>query len=458
MANQVSSAPGMPVRPVRAEVPAETPAGEVAELPVGQSDHDWLASVPGLDDDDEIVPWDRRPLMVAIAGGVALVVLAILSGVATVSLVSPSEPPAAWHPAGPAPQATSPATPTPDSGAGAGNPGALTLSGVGDVIMGTEPDSLPPNGGAGFFDPVKDALAADVVMGNLETPLTPDTKKVKCAPATPTAGAGSASPTPGKSTDCVQFYLPPAYAGHLRDGGFTVMNLANNHTNDMGAEGLANTRKALEAASVQHTGAPNEITYVDARGLKIAILGFSIYSWGQNLNNIPAAVDLVRKADADADIVVIQMQGGAEGADKTHVRAGKETYLGEDRGDLMKFSHAVVDAGADVVFGHGPHVMRGMEFYKGRLIAYSLGNFAGYGVLNAAGNLGVSGVLKVTLNKDGSWVSGQLLSTEMIKSGLPALDTGKRALTLVSGLSKDDFGPAAANISGTDGAISPPAA
>ena len=93
------------------------------------------------------------------------------------------------------------------------------------------------------------------------------------------------------------------------------------------------------------------------------------------------------------------MQGGAEGSDKTHVTSGHEIFLGEDRGDLITFSHAVIDAGADVVFGHGPHVMRGMEFYKGRLIAYSLGNFCGYRVLGTAGFLGVGGVLKVTLHK-----------------------------------------------------------
>src|SRR4029453_3334210 len=97
---------------------------------------------------------------------------------------------------------------------------------------------------------------------------------------------------------------------------------------------------------------------------------------------IPEAEALVRKADAEADIVVIQMQGGAEGTDKAHVHQGTEMFLGENRGDLIKFSHAVVDAGADVVFGHGPHVMRGMEFYKGRLIAYSLGTFVGYQCLN----------------------------------------------------------------------------
>jgi hypothetical protein len=417
----------------------------------------WAASVPDLDDADEIVPWDRRPLMVVIAGGIALVILGILSGFVTVQLLGHSDPPAAWRDAPPPiPGGGGDPTPTAARGAGTAANGAITLSGVGDVIMGTEPNTLPPNGGAGLFDPVKSALAADVVMGNLETPLTTDTGRNKCPAATPTPANGQPSPSASDS-GCFQFFLPPTYANHLRDGGFTVMNLANNHTNDMGAEGLSNTRKALEAANVRHTGAPNEITVVEAKGVKVAVLGFSIYSWGQSLNNIPAAVELVRKAVNQADLVVIQMQGGAEGADKTHVPPGKETYLGEDRGDLIKFSHAVIDAGADVIFGHGPHVMRGMEFYKGRLIAYSLGNFTGYGVLKATGPLGIGGVLKVSLNKDGSWASGQLVPTSMVKNGLPAPDPQKRAWGVVNGLSKDDFGAAAPSISASDGTITAPA-
>src|SRR5690606_23155928 len=204
---------------------------------------------------------------------------------------------------------------------------------------------------------------------------------------------------------------------------------------------------------IEHTGAPGQITVMEVKGIKIAVLGFSVYSWTQNLNDIPAAEKLVREADAQADIVVIQMQGGAEGSDKAHVRPGAEIFYGENRGDLIKFPHAVIDAGADVVFGHGPHIMRGMEFYKGRLIAYSLGNFCGYKVLNSNGFLGVGGILKVTLKKDGTWVSGELVPTEMVRGGYPAPDPDKRALTFVNGLSRDDFGDSAARISEDDGSI-----
>ncbi len=125
--------------------------------------------------------------------------------------------------------------------------------------------------------------------------------------------------------------------------------------------------------------------------------------------------------------MIVTFHGGAEGSDKTHVPNGTEYFLGENRGNLRAFSHAVVDAGADLVVGHGPHVLRGMEFYKGRLIAYSMGNFAGYGVFSLSGPLGVSGVLKATLRADGTWVKGRLVATRLVGEGVPALDPAESA-------------------------------
>lgn len=415
-----------------AKLPALEDLPELAKLPeLGD-----LTDVEG--DEPEIPPWDRRPLMIVIAAAAAFVLLAVLSGMASASMFRGNQP--TWQE--PASNATSP-TPTAVPVAPPVDEQTVTLSGVGDVIMGSLNHGLPPNDGAGFFDPVRSALASDLVMGNLESPLTADTGVVKCS---------------ADATNCFQFYLPPSYANHLRAGGFDVLNLANNHGLDMGAAGLRNTRDALEAAGIRHTGAPDQITTVDVKGVKVAVLGFSGSPSGQDINDIPAAEELVRKADAEADIVVIQMQGGSEGGGGVeHVRPGVEEYGGQKRGDVMAFSRAVIDAGADVIMGHGPHIMRGMEFYKGRLIAYSLGNFCGYKTLSSSGFNGVGGVLKVTLKKDGSWVGGQLIATEMVNGGLPALDPDKRALAFVNGLSQEDFGPAAAVISESDGVITPPA-
>ncbi|NJC63763.1 CapA family protein [Planosporangium flavigriseum] len=330
----------------------------------------------------------------------------------------------------------------------------VSLSATGDIIMGAAPANLPPRGAGDFFADVKGALRADVQMGNLEQPLTNDTGVTKCPPsAAPSPGAVPSTPpsAPPKPT-CFAFRSPPAYAEVLRDAGFRVLNLANNHAYDFGAEGNRQTRSALEAAGLAHTGAPGQITVVETKGIKIAVVGFSSYPWSASLVDVSAAAALVKRAKARADLAVVHMHAGAEGADKTHVRPGTEMFLGENRGDPLKFAHAVVDAGADLVIGHGPHVMRAMEFYRGRLIAYSLGNFAGYRALNYNGVPGVGGVLKVTLRKDGSYVDGSLVPTRMVAPGLPAMDPAKQALSLIRGLSDTDL-PASGVRIGDNGAI-----
>jgi poly-gamma-glutamate capsule biosynthesis protein CapA/YwtB (metallophosphatase superfamily) len=148
---------------------------------------------------------------------------------------------------------------------------------------------------------------------------------------------------------------------------------------------------------------------------------------------------------------------GAEGSDKGHVKPGNELFFGENRGDPITFSKAVIDAGADVVVGHGPHVLRGMQFYKGKLIAYSLGNFAGGGkTLSSAGVLKYGGVLHVSLTRDGAFAGGKFLSTYLDGTGRPARDSAKeRGLERVRELSTEDFGADAATI-GADGSISAP--
>jgi len=335
--------------------------------------------------------------------------------------------------------------PIPPSASPSASPAASTelisLSATGDIVMGDAPGSLPPNGGRGFFDQVRQALAADLVMGNLEEPLTEDTGYAKC-------GAGS--------TSCHQFRAPPSYARHLRDAGFQLLNLANNHAYDFGPAGNRNTRAALEKYGLKHTGAPGQITVVEVKGVKVAVLGFSSYAWSNSLIDIDAAQQIVRKAAEQADIVVVQVHMGAEGSDKIHVRPGTEMFLGENRGDPVRFSHSVIDAGADLVVGHGPHVLRPMEFYRGRLIAYSLGNFAGGGgTLNNAGRLGLSAVLKVSLRPDGTWGSGQLISTRLGAGGRPVLDPDKDSLALVADLCRSDF-PRTAPKWGARGEIRPP--
>jgi poly-gamma-glutamate capsule biosynthesis protein CapA/YwtB (metallophosphatase superfamily) len=378
-------------------------------------------------------PVAGRALLVA---GVALAVLLVggLIGAAALTAVADDPASARWQ----APTATPPPTvaPSPSASPTSGQ-AAITLSATGDIVMGNAPGRLPPNNGKGFFDAVKTALAADLVMGNLEEPLTDDTGADKCRRKAPTP---TPTASPAKPSGCHQFRAPPSYAAHLRDGGFRLLNQANNHGNDYGPTGYRNTQLALEKYDLRHTGAPNEIAVVDVSGVKVAVVGFSSYPWSNSLIDLGAARQVVQKAAAAADLVVVQVHMGGEGAEKIHVRPGTEIFLGENRGDPIKFSRAVVDAGADLVVGHGPHVLRAMEFYKGRLIAYSLGNFAGGGgQLSNDGRLGLGGVLKVSLRPDGAWAGGQLVSTYMNGAGKPTPDSRNRGLGLVKSLCTADF-------------------
>lgn len=338
------------------------------------------------------------------------------------------------------PPVTLPNRPTPSPRSSTPPPREVDVVAVGDIIMGSAPD-LPPDGGRSLFTPVASVLHGDVVVGNLEQALTDDTGYTKC-------GAGS--------DRCYTFRTPPSYAGLLANAGFTVINLANNHSHDFGPAGLRNTQAALRGAGVDDTGLPGHTAVTTVGTLRVAVLGFAPYGWAQNLLDIQAARDLVRTAAASADIVVVTMHAGAEGADRTHTRPGSETFLGENRGDPIAFAHAVVEAGADLVVGHGPHVLRGAEWYHGRLIAYSLGNFAGYGTLSTTGPLGVSGVLRVTLAADGSWRHGALVPTRMVGAGTPDLDPDRRGVDLVNTLSGADFGRCGARM-GPDGVFGPPA-
>jgi poly-gamma-glutamate capsule biosynthesis protein CapA/YwtB (metallophosphatase superfamily) len=332
---------------------------------------------------------------------------------------------------------------TPAGGDDASAADTITMSANGDTIMGSAPNKLPADP-AHFFDSVKSSLQGDLVMGNLEQPITDDTGTSKCG-------------SPARA-NCFAFRSPPSYAKYLKAAGYDLMNTANNHSKDFGSAGYANTVSALEGAGLKYTGAEDQITITEVKGIKVAVIGFSPYAGANNLNDLDHAREIVQKAKGEADLVVVQAHIGAEGSDKNHVKPGSELFFGENRGDPLKFTHAVIDAGADVVFAHGPHVLRGMQFYKGHLIAYSLGNFAGGGkTLSNNGILKYGGILHVTLTRDGKFVSGKFLSTYLSSTGVPTRDsTNEEGRKLVTELSKEDFGSTAAQI-GSDGSISPPA-
>jgi hypothetical protein len=244
-----------------------------------------------------------------------------------------------------------------------------------------------------------------------------------------------------RANDCFAFQAPPTNAQALRWAGIGAVNVANNHAFDFGASGQAQTLAALRGAGVAWTGRPGEVTVLDVKGVKVALLGFAPYPYASPLLNLKAARKLVARAAGQAAVVIVAIHAGAEGADKTHVPHGHEHAFGEDRGDARTFAHTAIDAGADLVVGSGPHVIRGVERYKHRLIAYSLGNFAGWHNFSTAGRLSLSGILQVSLAADGAPTEGTWISMKLTGPGIPVRDHSNAAAHLAATLSKNDFGP-----------------
>jgi poly-gamma-glutamate capsule biosynthesis protein CapA/YwtB (metallophosphatase superfamily) len=360
----------------------------------------------------------------------AAVKLAVVVGLAAVlgSACGTPAPPA------PKPARASSARPVPSATARASVPAApaasVTIAAVGDTMLGDTPD-LPPDPGT-YLDPVDRTLTsgAQIVFGNLEGTLTTAT----------TSKCGNAGP----KQDCFAFRDPPRYIRFLKRAGFTVLNDANNHSFDFGAAGQAQTVRTIHAAGLAQTGLPGEITVVQANGVKVAFAAFAPYDYDANLLDLPAARALIRRAAREAPIVVVYMHAGAEGAGADHVTGHEEYYLGEDRGNAEAFAHMAIDSGASLVIASGPHVLRGMQFYQGHLIAYSLGNFAGYEDFGLSGDLDMSVILHVTLSATGGFEHARIYPIQFEGAGQPY--PGGGGVAFIARLSAEDFGPTAARI------------
>jgi hypothetical protein len=308
-------------------------------------------------------------------------------------------------------------------------PAVITLQWVGDMAMSTEL-GLPPGGVDAALAPLAETLRdADLTLGNLEGTLSTGGAS-KCA------GSGTTSPAAGS---CFAFRAPPSTAFALRRLGFDLVNQANNHAEDFGPDGHAQTLAALRRAGVAWTGDPGQITYLSTHHVRVAFLGFAPYADTSNLLDIPRAEAMVRTAARHAAIVVVIIHAGAEGADQLHTPRGTQYFLGEDRGDARLFAHSVMTAGASIVLGSGPHVIRGVQDDGGHLIAYSLGNFIGYHTLGGGGVLDDSGIIRVALSP----VTGRVVSARWIPitldAGLPRRADGNGDAPLVGELSRQDF-------------------
>lgn len=306
----------------------------------------------------------------------------------------------------------------------------ICIVGTGDIMPGTNyPDEryLPPgNGCAALFDPVRKYLAAsDVTFGNLEGVFSGD--------------AGTAKKCRDPSV-CYVFRMPDATLDCILDAGYDVLSVANNHVNDFGPAGREYTARLLEAAGVPFAGFHSRpYTTFEKNGLTYGFAAFSPHTGTVSLKDYAGAAEIVALLDSISDVVIVSFHGGAEGRDHQHVPCTDEVYLGYNRGNVCKFARTVVDAGADVVFGHGPHVIRGMELYKDRLICYSLGNFCTYARFNLSGPNGLAPIIQVFMARDGTFLEGRIIPVVQPGEGGPRYDPRRQAIGKMQELSAADF-------------------
>jgi len=299
----------------------------------------------------------------------------------------------------------------------------ISLAWAGDITPGSAYGALPGDARSLFADVRGRLRGHDIALGNLEGTLG-DVGSPKCAMRTP---------------NCYSFQAPAIAARGLRWAGFDVLNVANNHGFDYGPEAQVSTLQALHKAGIDPAGVPNRVRVLRRRGVRVAVIGLATYRWTTSMLDATAVDALVRRAARLGDVVVVVMHAGAEGSDRSVTPAGPEEYLGEQRGDVRAFARQAIDAGADVVLGSGPHVLRGMEVYRDRLIAYSLGNFAGVRNFSTAGELRLSALLSLRVTRDGAFTAGYLHPLELDASGRPTVDPLGAANAFMRAASERDF-------------------
>ncbi|MBW4613137.1 MAG: CapA family protein [Desmonostoc vinosum HA7617-LM4] len=302
----------------------------------------------------------------------------------------------------------------------------ITIKAVGDIIPGTNfPDyRLPRSRNQLLPKSVRKGLqGADILFGNFESSLTNHPYTAKDI----------------SKGQVFAFRSPPAYAQLFAEVGFNVFNMANNHAMDFGKLGFKDTVKYLEAVGITTLGHKNQILYLKINQATVAMIGFAPYKMYNSIHDLKTAKALVAKAKNKANIVVVSMHAGAEGTDALYVKNQTEFFYGENRGNSIKFARTMIDAGADLVIGHGPHVPRAIEIYKRKIIAYSLGNFLGYRTLSTSAQTGDSMILEVKLNSAGKLISSKIIPVRMDRQGIPHIDRNFRTVRLIRALNYRAF-------------------
>jgi len=304
----------------------------------------------------------------------------------------------------------------------------LSIIGVGDIMMGTNypENKLPPNDGEFLMKQVQHVLRdADVTFGNLEGTLL---------------DSGGTPKTCRDPKVCYAFRTPVGYVKNLVNAGFDMVSLANNHAGDMGDAGRKSSMRTLEAAGILHAGQLNQKTVIFQKdSIKYGLVAFAPNSNCVPLNDLEGAKALVIDLATKVDVVIVSFHGGAEGAQYQNVPRATEMYHGENRGDVYKFAHILIDAGADIIFGHGPHVTRAVEVYKDRFITYSMGNFCTYRGISVSGVNGLAPIIKVFTDKTGKFYHAKITPTYQTYGGGVQIDPQNQVIKKIQELTKKDF-------------------
>lgn len=314
----------------------------------------------------------------------------------------------------------------------------ITIIGVGDMMLGTlyPPGHLPPNDGKDLLASVKHILKnANITFGNCEGTFLDSGGEMKSC---------------SNPAICYAFRMPERYVHHFVDAGFNLISIANNHVGDFGETGRKQTAETLQKAGLHFAGlVTHPYTTFQKQGVKYGFCAFSPNTGCVDFRDLENAKQIVAKLDSACDIVIVSFHGGGEGAAYRHITRKTETYLGENRGNPYEFARVVIDAGADVVFGHGPHVPRAIDLYKNRFIIYSMGNFCTYSRFNLKGVNGIAPIIKVYVNKKGEFLKGKIYPVKQEGEGVPVYDSTNAAIKEITSLTKEDIPEAPLVISET---------
>ena len=285
-----------------------------------------------------------------------------------------------------------------------------------------DPDSLAPS--------LRQFLAgADVVLLNIEGAIGAGPAPAKCGP---------------RSTACFAFRQPPSAAAALRrvvDSSVVLVgNVANNHSRDAGDAGRDTTLAYLTAANIRVTGADTLATPIALpSGDTIAILGFHTDTAAPDARDLAAVRRHVARAVAQYGTVIVTMHLGAEGPTAQRTYDSTERFLKSNRGNPVGFANAAFMAGATMVLGHGPHVLRAAEWRGDRLVVYSLGNLLTYGPFKLREPTNRGAVVCATIDSARHVSQAELRPTMQLWPGVLQPDSSRRAWKLIDSLSALDF-------------------